>query len=266
MNRVSILLLILLLFIPALQSEGIEDLFKTASLWQVGDNKTKVDDARNTLAAMGSESLQWIWNNIASGKISSLQWRAVVSIFQGNDDAASFIKDKFASDRDNDVYLRILISLSVKLKLNDNIDLIKEQLKNKDLAFTAFSALVGLGYTPTERELIEVLALDTEHKKGISMLSSCGKTPKLKLLMICINEYKVEDYPLLYWAAVNSLKKFSVKMLINEKVPQKMIVDTFFLSEERSPRLIEFFEELRNSKNSNIRIKARIYTISLVLD
>ncbi|MCK4643826.1 hypothetical protein KAU32_09370 [bacterium] len=265
MNKVIILLLILLLFVPALQGESIEGLFKTASLWQVGDNKAKVDDARNTLAAMGSEPLQWIWENIAHGKISSLQWRAVVSIFQGNDDAPSFIKDRFALDHDNDGYLKILISLSVKLKLKDNICLIKGLLKNKDLAFTAFSALVGLGYTPTEREIIEVLALDTEHKKGISMLSSCGKTPKLKLLMICINEYEVEDSPLLYWAAVNSLKNFSLKMLINEKVSQKMIVDTFFLSEERSPQLIEFFEELKNSKNSNIRIKTGIYTTSLLL-
>ncbi len=259
MNKVIILLLMLLLFIPALQGEGIEDIFKTASLWQVGDNKAKVDDARNTLAAMGNGSLQWIWENIAHGKISSLQWRAVISIFQGNDAAPSFIKERFALDHDNDGYLNILISLSVKLKLNDNVGLIKLLLKNKDLAFTAFSALVGLGYTPTERELIEVLALDTEHKKGIAMLSSCGKTPKLKLLLICIEEYKVEDSPLLYWAAVNSLKNFSLKMLINEKVPQKMIVDTFFLSEERSPQLIEYFEELKNSKNSNIRIKAQIF-------
>ncbi len=67
-------------FVPA--EEELEELFTTASLWQVGENVQKVDEARNQLIAFGEMSIRFIVEKKLALK-GTLEFRAMQSVVQG---------------------------------------------------------------------------------------------------------------------------------------------------------------------------------------
>jgi hypothetical protein len=81
------LALLMLLALPGLavaddaQNAKLEELWKTGSLWQVGDNIPKVEAARKEIVAAGDAGLAFIFTKLSS--TDGLEYRCLEAVFKG---------------------------------------------------------------------------------------------------------------------------------------------------------------------------------------
>lgn len=85
MSRLAVLLASVTFILPQDRppvEDSLEDLYKTASLWQVGENRDKVGSAREDLIARGDEALRFILAE-KLGTTRGLEWRAISAVIGG---------------------------------------------------------------------------------------------------------------------------------------------------------------------------------------
>ncbi|MCD6578216.1 hypothetical protein J7L48_01935 [bacterium] len=200
--------LIIFLFLAnvVFANENIPELFKTASLWQVGENKDIVQNARDKLVKINRPVLQWIYENKLNENAGSLELRAIVYIFKNAGSSTDFIVKKFKVEKSNK-NLKWLLYLAGIIKDEKLISYIEKAHEKHELLLSAVFA-----YSKFEK-ILNIKVFKKAYKKAniqqkIKLINVIGNL-KYKALYPFLKKIKgTTKNPLIYFAIVKTQKKF----------------------------------------------------------
>jgi HEAT repeat protein len=152
--------------VPDFLNMSIEEVFKIASEWEVGDNKDRVEKARKELSERGEESLRYIFGKKIDTK-DALELRAIEKTLKGIED-----------------------TLLIEEYLASNINHKEERARKNVFVFIGELEMVTLGDS-----LISVLNREGSEPFGRAIVYSMGKL-KEKRAVNKIISYLKEDEPL----------------------------------------------------------------------
>ena len=236
----------------------IEELFKTASLWQVGENKEIVKEARQELVSIGIPALKWVYENKFTKNIDTLDMRAIEYIFVHSKDARDFIIDKFKMEKDIDK-LKPLIYLAGKKKDIEFKKYLIDLHKDKRFCYNAIASLSNYGEIYSQEIFIDNYKRTNERKR-INLIHIIGKTKEIKLLPFLLKKAKRKSSPLIYYGCIKALRNFPLEKFNDhiKKYP-KVLIDTFFETKDENKIFYDLFKNYEDSKDKGIRLKVKIY-------
>lgn len=174
----------------------LEKLFETASKWGVGENKEKVKKAREELASLGKEALDYIFEE----KIKTLkttELRAILAVIKKNKkEATSYLVNALKGE--NDTIRRAALWLCAKSKDTAAVPTILEILQTDTMPRMKARALYALGEigdTTAVKEVIKYLESDNEmvRMRSASALANMATSilNNLYLKMLSSHEFQV---------------------------------------------------------------------------
>ncbi len=156
-------------------SQPIESLFKTASIWEVGNARKKVARARKQLIGQGRKALDYVFEKKADSK-DGLESRAVEELVKAMPDTAKpylfrALRDKRFQARQNAAYWLG----QLKEKARDGVDSILGALRERRITpRRAVSALGDIGDSTVVPKILYLLR-DSYEPSRIVTSEACGK-------------------------------------------------------------------------------------------
>lgn len=156
-------------------SQPVESLFKTASIWEVGNARKKVARARKQLIGQGRKALDYVFDKKADSK-DGLESRAVEELVKAMPDTARpylfrALRDKRFQARQNGAYWLG----QLKEKAQDGVDSILVALREKRITpRRAVHALGDIGDSTVVPKILYLLR-DSYEPSRIVTSEACGK-------------------------------------------------------------------------------------------
>jgi HEAT repeat protein len=194
--------------VPDFSNMVVEEIFKVASEWGVGDNKERVKEARAELSKRGEEALDYIFENKIDTK-KGLEFRAIEKTLEG-------IEDSLLIER----YLSANINRAEE-RARKNVFVLIGELEVKSLADSLISILGQEGTEPYRRAIVYAMGKLKEKRAVNKIVSFLNEDEPLKLVSIKalgeINDVNTIDdlFPLIgdssitvRSSVINSLSRF----------------------------------------------------------
>ncbi len=230
--------------IPDFLDMNIEELFKIASEWEVGDNKDRVREAKEHLSKRGKRALDYIFKNKMDTE-SGLELRAIEYTLKENKDLlppylATNIQNPKEEIRKN------IFRLIGKLKIISLSDSLLSALKhggNKDILR---NIVYALGEVKEERAVDELIGcLDKEEPLKITSIKALCEIRDTSAINPLLNQLS-NPYVTVRASIVKSLANFDT--LLYPYIEKR-------LEEDFSPELLLLGAEALTSDGSNYRRK-----------
>lgn len=164
---------------PAQDSEPapdsrLEELFRTASLWQVGANVEKVENARKALVAYGEPAVRFVTGKLDTDK--TLELRAINSVIDGVGGATAIplLLPLLESTKPN--VRRNAIDICSRLKAKEAAEPIARSLDDPAFILPAIRALGDLGVADAVPKILPAL----KHEREMVRIAACTALGKLK--------------------------------------------------------------------------------------
>mgnify|MGYP001205283314 CR=1 FL=1 len=243
-----------------ISEEKLEELFKTASLWEVGDNKELVQNARNELISIGQPAYEFIINK-KLGSNDSLQFRALEAVIPAKPAIALPLLRNAMKDEDNDINSRKnAIYFLGKLKDMELKDYILNLFNEKEYQSAVVNYSKQLKISEIEPLVIKELPELTE-PRAISYIDVLGEIGTDASVEFLINYLQSDRNMILRTAAENSLmrliKSGNYEMFITSlqktKSDQLKYHLITIIASTNNPDLEDILIEQLNDKNWIIR-------------
>lgn len=192
----------------AVSDSELESLFKTASLWQVGENKEKVATAREKLISIGEPAIAFIIENKLSNP-TSLESRAIDAVLLKHPELAG--PKLITKLEDEKVYKEVRINciiLLAKLKNPDPEKYILAKFHDEDYQGAVVYYIRELKLQDGESLILEVLP-GLEEPRALNYLQAIGVIGGNSSVKFLINYLNSDRNILLRTAGENSLKKLT---------------------------------------------------------
>ena len=242
MNRVVVVLLHFFVAFPLLADEPdsvkddnyFRELCKTASLWQVGENRDTVDWAREKLIGEGEAVVDYIMFD-KIGSESALESRATEAIFKGTEDIAvpkliECLADTFEEigTKANIIYhlgkLKAIEALDTLYRfLTDTSDTIQRKL----IRITLY-ALGEIGDTSSTEKIVPFLGYGKERVRTTSV-EALGKIKDIRCIRQLVSAFDDDVFSVRYGAslAISRFEPYVIDSLL-----------AFLLEDGRTDRMI----------------------------
>jgi HEAT repeat protein len=157
--------------VPDFSGMIVEEIFKIASEWGVGDNKDRVNAAREELSKRGEEALDYIFENKIDTK-KGLEFRAIEKTLKGIED--SLIVEQYLSANIN----------NAKERARKNIFVLIGELEMDSLSDSLFSILERDGTEPFRRAIVYAMGKLKEKRAVDRIVTFLNEDEPLRLVSI----------------------------------------------------------------------------------
>ncbi|MDD3625713.1 MAG: hypothetical protein PHV06_00195 [bacterium] len=243
-----------------ISEEKLEELFKTASLWEVGDNKELVQNARNELISIGQPAYEFIINK-KLGSNDSLQFRALEAVIPAKPAIAiPLLRNVLKDEKQNPASRKDAIYFLGKLQDSEEKDYILALFNNRDYQSAVVNYSKQLKISEIEPLVIKELPELTE-PRAISYIDVLGEIGTDASVEFLINYLQSDRNMILRTAAENSLmrliKSGNYEMFITSlqktKSDQLKYHLITIIASTNNPDLEDILIEQLNDKNWIIR-------------
>ena len=184
---VIIIILIILAFNTYAEYSDIEfeELFKTASLWEVGENKEIVQNARKKLENTGEPAIKFIIGN-KLGTDKTLELRAINQVLISSPEITKLLLRKLLKEnKASDLAIKNAIVLLGKLKDLESKDMILEFFKIKKFRLAVISYSKNLKLTELEPFILPELnsIQEPEALTYLNVLGTIGGVKSIEALL-----------------------------------------------------------------------------------
>ena len=299
-NKIAAILLSFLVGFPLFADEpdGIKDdnyfreLFKTASLWQVGENRDTVDWARKKLVGEGEATVDYIMFD-KIGSESALESRATEAIFKETKDAAIPELIECLADTFEEIGTKADIIYHLgKLKAKETLDTLyhfltdtSDTMQRKLIRITLY-ALGEIGDTSSTEKIVPFLGYGKERVRTTSV-EALGKLKDIRYVRQLASAFDDEIFSVRYGAslaisnfeppAIDSLLVFlSEKKQTDRRIAQIIYTvgltyeeakkDTSFNPILSGERIFDAVSPFANSSSRVVRVRTAETLLSLEIE
>ncbi|MBI3099801.1 MAG: HEAT repeat domain-containing protein [Planctomycetes bacterium] len=152
----------------------LDELYRTASLWQVGSNVEKVETARKALIAYGTPAVRYVLGKLDTDR--TLELRAIQAVIDGvgATTAVPLLLPLLESSKPN--VRRNAIDLCAQLKAGEAVEPIAKSLDDPAFILPAIRALGELGVAEAVPRILPALKNERETVR----IAACTSLGKLK--------------------------------------------------------------------------------------
>ena len=161
------MLIVALIATPAVAQDtepDLADLWRVGSLWQVGDNRDRVDEARKAIIAAGDEGLEFALTKL--GVSSTLEIRCLNAVFAGFGDKA-YDKLVASVDHDEPAARRNVADLLARLNNQDATEVLLAQATVEENQGAQLSQLAALSKWQIEDAVPLIIEISADAKDRI---------------------------------------------------------------------------------------------------
>lgn len=159
--------------VPEFKNMKIDEVFKIASEWGVGENRDRVNGAIEELIRRDDEAIRYIFNEKIGTK-NSLEIRAIEEVVKKSKEKAKEYILKCLRD-ENWIIRRNTINLVYNIELKDAIPLLKEDIMKKENEKILRTYILALGKLKSERKIIENFLNNKKEDVRIASLQALGE-------------------------------------------------------------------------------------------
>lgn len=216
--------------VPDFSQMLVNEIFKIASEWGVGDNKNRVTDARSELGRRGEESLDYIFYRKINTK-KGLEFRAIEKTLEGIEDS-SLVKQYLSANINHPIERarKNVFVLIGELKMESLSDSLISVLNRKGTEDFRRAIVYAMGKLKEKRAVNKIISFLKEDEPlqlvSIKALGEIGDTSVINVLIEKIDDNSVTVRS----AAMNSLAKFDTLFIpyfekkIKKKFPSELLL------------------------------------------
>ncbi len=248
---------------PDFKDMKIDEIFKIASEWGVGENQERVNNAVSELIRRNEEALEYIFKEKIGTK-NSLEIRAIEEVIKKNKEKA---KDYILKSlRSNDwIVRRNTLNLIYATELKEASDIIKEDIKKKDNEKILRTYISTLGKLKDGREIIEEFLKSKNEDVRIVSLQALGEIKDKNSLRVILPLLK-DNMTTVRSTALQTLEKYSIDILdiLKENYknyPELLYVSGKIIKDKNGDKVDEILRILVNSieeKDDRVRYFAAL--------
>ncbi len=190
--------------IPACEKELLEELFKTASLWEVGDNKEIVRDARERLASCGRTALDYVYRDHLTD-FDSLEERAITHLFLNAAGSGDFIEEKLKTETDP-ARIPVLIYYAGLKTEERYLPFLKRYAGTDQYGYAAVNALAKYGIIENEGEFLKIFKKAPSLKK-VCLIVIAAEIGNMNILKKIAASILGTNDPLLFFSFIIACEK-----------------------------------------------------------
>ncbi|MCK4666216.1 hypothetical protein KAU33_05680 [Candidatus Dependentiae bacterium] len=189
-NKVCLVIVFLLIILTVniyadSSDKKFEELFKTASLWEVGENKEVVQNARKKLEKTGEPAIKFIINNKLSTD-KTLELRAINQVLISSPEITKpLLRKLLKENKASDLAIKNAIVLLGKLKDLESKDMILEFFKIKKFRLAVISYSKSLKILELEPLILQELnsIQEPEALTYLNILGTIGGIKSIEALL-----------------------------------------------------------------------------------